>query len=59
MKYIIAIDSDGTLRKTDGTISDFTKLAIRKQINKENIVVICTSRTRCDFLLTHSSKLSK
>ena len=35
MKYIIDIESDRTLRKTDGTISDFTKLAIRKQIDKK------------------------
>ncbi|MBE6153595.1 MAG: HAD family hydrolase [Firmicutes bacterium] len=46
MKHIIAIDSDGTLRKTDGTISDFTKMVIKKQIEKENIVVICTARPR-------------
>ena len=44
MKYIIAIDSDWTLRKIDGTISEFTELAIRKQINKENIIVIWTAR---------------
>ena len=30
MKYIIAIDSDGTLRKTDGTISDFTSEDAKK-----------------------------
>ena len=59
MKYIIDIESDEILRKTDCTISDFTKLAIRKQIYKENIIVICTTRTRYDFLSTHSSKLSK
>lgn len=46
MKYIIAIDSDGTLRKTDGTISEFTKMVIKKQIEKENVVVICTARPR-------------
>jgi len=53
MKYIIAIDSDGTLRKTDGTISDFTKLAIKKQIEKENIIVVCTARPRY-----HTQKIS-
>lgn len=53
MKYIIAIDSDGTLRKTDGTISDFTKLAIKKQIEKENIIVICIARPRY-----HTQKIS-
>ncbi len=53
MKYIIAIDSDGTLRKTDGTISDFTKMVIKKQIEKENVVVICTARPRY-----HTQKIS-
>ena len=53
MIYIIAIDSDGTLRKTDGTISDFTKMVIKKQIDKENIVVICTARPRY-----HTQKIS-
>ena len=46
MKYLIAIDSDGTLRKNDGTITEKTKLAIKKQIGKGNIVVICTARPR-------------
>ena len=53
MRYIIAIDSDGTLRKTDGTISDFTKTVIKNQIEKENIVVICTARPRY-----HTQKIS-
>lgn len=53
MRYIIAIDSDGTLRKTDGTISEFTKRVIKKQIEKENIVVICTARPRY-----HTQKIS-
>lgn len=53
MKYIIAIDSDGTLRRTDGTISNFTKMVIKKQIAKENIVVICTARPRY-----HTQKIS-
>lgn len=34
MNYIIAIDSDGTLRRTDGEISERTKEAITKQIKK-------------------------
>ncbi len=46
MNYIIAIDSDGTLRRTDGEISECTKEAIAKQIKKKNIVVICTARPR-------------
>ena len=36
MNYIIAIDSDGTLRRTDGEISERTKEAITKQIKKNN-----------------------
>lgn len=46
MNYIIAIDSDGTLRRTDGEISERTKEAITKQIKKNNVVVICTARPR-------------
>ena len=30
MKYIIAIDSNGTLRKTDGKISYFTSEDVKK-----------------------------
>ena len=30
MKYLIAIDSDGTLRRSDGTISNETKEVIKK-----------------------------
>ena len=46
MNYIIAIDSDGTLRRSDGEISKCTKEAISKQIKKKNVVVICTARPR-------------
>lgn len=53
MKYLIAIDSDGTLRKTDGTISNRTKETIKKIINYGNIVVICTARPRY-----HTQKIS-
>lgn len=45
MQYLIAIDSDGTLKHTNGTISDRTKEIIRK-VNINNIVVICTARPR-------------
>lgn len=45
-RYLIAIDSDGTLRKTDGTISEFAKNAIKKQMDQKNVVVICTARPR-------------
>lgn len=46
MKHLIAIDSDGTLRKSDGTISAKTKEIISRLINDNNIVVICTARPR-------------
>lgn len=45
MKYLIAIDSDGTLRHDDGTISDYTKKIISKLTN-DNLVVISTARPR-------------
>ena len=46
MKYLIAIDSDGTLRRSDGTISSRTKKAVSKVLEKNNIIVICTARPR-------------
>lgn len=46
MKYLIAIDSDGTLRHSDGNISNKTKEAIKKVVDCGNIVVICTARPR-------------
>ncbi len=46
MKYLIAIDSDGTLRHDDGTISDRTKNIISKLVDQGNYVVICTARPR-------------
>ena len=46
MKYLIAIDSDGTLRHSDGNISDKTKKIIKKVVHCGNIVVICTARPR-------------
>ncbi len=45
MKHLIAIDIDGTLRRSDGTISYKTKEIISKVL-KDNIVVICTARPR-------------
>lgn len=54
MNYLIAIDSDGTLRRSDGTISDVTKKAIFKQIKNNNVVVICTARPRY-----HTLKIAK
>ena len=46
MKYLIAIDSDGTLRHSDGNISNKTKKTIKKVVDCGNIVVICTARPR-------------
>ena len=46
MKYLIAVDSDGTLRHSDGTISEKTKEIVKKVINKRNTVVVCTARPR-------------
>lgn len=46
MKKLILIDSDETLRHTDGSISDRTKQIIRKNIDLGNYVCICTGRPR-------------
>ena len=46
MKYLIAIDSDGTLRRTDGTISQETKEVIKKLKDQGHIIVISTARPR-------------
>lgn len=46
MKYLIAIDSDGTLRHSDGTISEVTKKAISRLVENGHCVVICTARPR-------------
>lgn len=46
MAYLIAIDSDGTLRHSDGTITEKTKNVINEIIKKGHIVVICTARPR-------------
>ncbi len=54
MKYLIAIDSDGTIRRSDGSISDRTKKVIKNIINNDNIVVICTARPRY-----HTLKISE
>lgn len=54
MNYIIAIDSDGTLRRSDGTISELSKVAIQKQKENNNIVVISTARPRY-----HTLKIAK
>lgn len=54
MNYLIAIDSDGTLRYSDGTISQRTKDTIKKVIDKGNIVTICTARPRYHTLKVSS-----
>lgn len=54
MNYIIAIDSDGTLRHSDGSISDKTKEIIKELTNKGNIITICTARPRY-----HTLKISE
>lgn len=54
MKFLIAIDSDGTIRHSDGQITVRTKKIIKKIKNKGSVVVICTARPRY-----HTLKLSK
>ena len=54
MNYLIAIDSDGTLRHSDGSISTRTKKIIEKLVIKGNIVTICTARPRY-----HTLKISE
>lgn len=43
---IIFIDSDGTLKKSDGTISERVKKAIQKHKQLGNKIIICTARPR-------------
>ena len=54
MPYLIAIDSDGTLRHSDGSISNRTKKIIEKLVKKGNIITICTARPRY-----HTLKISE
>lgn len=46
MKHLIAIDSDGTLRHSDGSITKETKSTISKLINSGNVILLCTGRPR-------------
>lgn len=46
MKYLIAVDSDGTLRKSDGSISIRTQNIIKKLVSDGHYIVICTARPR-------------
>lgn len=54
MTYLIAIDSDGTLRHSDGSISDTTKKMIEELTRQGNIITICTARPRY-----HTMKISE
>ena len=54
MRKLILIDSDGTLRKTNGDITENTKKNIKKLIELGNYVVICTGRPRY-----HTRKIAK
>lgn len=54
MKYLIAVDSDGTLRKSDGTISLRTQNIIDKLVSEGHFIVICTARPRY-----HTKKVSE
>lgn len=49
-RKLILIDSDDTLKKSDGTISERSKKAIRDNRKVGNIVVICTARPRYQTL---------
>lgn len=46
MTYLIVIDSDGTLRHSDGSITLRTKKVIKSLIEIGNIITICTARPR-------------
>ena len=49
-RKLILIDSDDTLKKSDGTISERSKKAIRDNRKAGNIIVICTARPRYQTL---------
>lgn len=46
MKKLVLIDSDGTLRRTDGTFSEKAKQVIKKLVDNGHYIVICTGRPR-------------
>ena len=46
MKKIVYIDCDGTLRNSNGEISQRTKEAINKFTQRGNYIVVCTGRPR-------------
>ena len=45
-KKMILIDNDDTLTRSDGTISQRTKKAIKDNKKNGNVIIICTSRPR-------------
>lgn len=47
---LIFIDSDGTLKKNDGTISERVKKAIIENKKNGNKIIICTARPRYQTL---------
>jgi hypothetical protein len=49
-KKLIFIDSDGTLKKSDGTISERVKKAIQENKKIGNRIIICTARPRYQTL---------
>lgn len=49
-RKLIFIDSDDTLKKSNGTISERTKIAIKKNREAGNIIVVCTARPRYQTL---------
>lgn len=52
MTRLIAIDSDGTLRHSDGTISKRIKCIVKKMVNND-VITVCTARPRY-----HTEKVS-
>lgn len=53
MTRLIAIDSDGTLKQSDGTISNRAKNIVKKLISND-IIVVCTARPRYHTLKVSS-----
>ena len=47
---LIFIDGDGTLKKTDGTISNMAKKTIKENRKAGNKIIICTARPRYQTL---------
>ena len=47
---LVFIDSDGTLKKSDGTISEKSKKAIQENKKNGNRIIICTARPRYQTL---------